>query len=104
MEDGPMTEMSEDSCGTGTQDTKESDLASLERKSEQTLKNITRCKGRLLSLLSKVRGCEDGEKTCEAPEKAQQNRVNKVENVISKIDNESHEFNQIISNLEDILA
>lgn len=107
--DGPCYETTASSSGhtgpqTAMQDTKPTDLQSLEARVDATWNNVKRVKDRLANLLNKIRDIDNGEKQGECIEKAPMNRISRIENVIDRIDNEGGDINQIISQLEEILG
>lgn len=107
--DGPCYETTASSHGhTGPQcamqDTKESDLVSLEKRSERVLQNVRGVKNRLTKLLDGITRAEQCETDCAKDIQPQpKNRISSIENCIGFIDNESEQLNAIICELEDIL-
>lgn len=86
------------------QDTKESDLVSLEKKSDKTLRNIKEVKFRLVKLLNNVRRVDTCEDDCVKEVSVQpKNRIISIFNCFAYIDSENEEMNAIICDLEDIL-
>lgn len=82
---------------------KESDLESLERRSNETLNSIREARCRLSNLLDSLRKTEQSEEERVNKEVPIKNRLNIVENTVDKINNESAELNSIIAKLEEIL-
>lgn len=87
------------------EDTKQSDLASLEAKTGNTIIASRNVKGRLRNILAKLKNvetCEESSK--EAPEPCPSNRLGGIENGVRKIDNEIADMNAIAETLEGILG
>lgn len=87
-----------------TQDTKESDLVTLEKKSDKSLRSIREVKYRLAKLLDSVRRHERCEEDCAKEISVQpKNRIISIFNCFAEIDIEGEEINSLICDLEDIL-
>lgn len=87
------------------EDTRQSDLVSLESKTGSTINTSRNLKLRFRSILAKLKNvetCDDENK--EAPEPSPGNRLGGVENGVRKIDDEIDEMNAIAATLEDILG
>ena len=92
---------------TAMQDTKLSDLASLEGKTGSTIATARNLKIRFRKILAKLKNvdiCEDGSKDASEQEPGPGNRLGDVENGVRKIDNEIYDMNAIAETLEDILG
>lgn len=86
------------------QDTKESDLVTLEKKSGNTLRSIREVRYRLSKLVDDVRRVEPCENDCEKEIPVQpKNRIIGLFNCFVDIDKENEEMNALICDLEDIL-
>lgn len=85
-------------------DRQESSLETLERRSNEVLGNIRMAKVRISGLLNKIRKVDDcNDKCLSEAETGADNRIGQVVITIDKIDNEGHEFNKILAELEGIL-
>jgi len=89
---------------TVCEDRKDSDLRSLEKRSEEILNNFRKVKERASNLHNTLVGREAAEslpeKTAEVPP---ENRINKITNIVEKMGNECASLNSILSDLEEIL-